>query len=295
MFAKRKDWDRVTGTIFNMPSKPIEDDSEPVDERRIRMKTLYGDYFRDERDQPRQDIFPLDIRRVNRQDDRFKRNQTIDIAVDGEEVVFPWKTPLKCDEDLPETDPWYVTPEQEKLRDVPYRKYPPPDCASENDPDKGGKLLYTDDTNWKLEAENDDLHNSRYFVTNLHGGTLIINGVEVRKGCIAGPLPDFAVIECPGDQIAFWFGSGGRTWGHGRSHSNLATHWEHLRSMEGFQYIRLNAGQVWNTIIKDRLRRELTGNKLQDDEQWKDWKNYKTPTTPKSKSLSHPIFDVAYH
>lgn len=39
--------------------------------------------------------------------------------------------------------------------------------------------------------------------------TIIVNGVQVKPGEIAGPLPAFAMLEL-GDQAAFWFGVGGR-------------------------------------------------------------------------------------
>lgn len=51
----------------------------------------------------------------------------------------------------------------------------------------------------------------RYFLVNTDPWerTIIVNGVRVAPGAIAGPLPPFAMLEL-GDQAAFWFGVGGR-------------------------------------------------------------------------------------
>jgi hypothetical protein len=43
--------------------------------------------------------------------------------------------------------------------------------------------------------------------------------------------------------------------------------------MPEWEHIGLNAGQVWDVLIKDRLRRELSGNRLVDDEDWERWKS----------------------
>ncbi|KFX95580.1 hypothetical protein O988_05735 [Pseudogymnoascus sp. VKM F-3808] len=53
----------------------------------------------------------------------------------------------------------------------------------------------------------------RYFVINNDPGkrNILINGVQVKPGAIAGPLPEFAMFEL-GDQAAFWFGVGGRNY-----------------------------------------------------------------------------------
>lgn len=53
----------------------------------------------------------------------------------------------------------------------------------------------------------------RYFVINNDPGkrSILVNGVQVKPGAIAGPLPEFAMFEL-GDQAAFWFGVGGRNY-----------------------------------------------------------------------------------
>jgi hypothetical protein len=262
-----------------MPTRPSASDGDSdceKDERIAKMEALHGDYFRDEHGKPRHDFFPLDIRRCDRIDTPGRTREgpspLLDFRRHGQEVVqYPWQDPVRYYPELKNDDPWWVTPEQERLRDVPPRRYPPKDIRAEKG--NSGKLLYTDETKWKEEVANDDFAHSKYFVTNLHGGTLIINGVEVRKGCVAGPLPDFAVIESPGGQVAFWWGPGGRNWGAGPGHLDFSTHWNTLRSMPEWEHIGLNAGQVWDVLIKDRLRRELSGNRLVDDEDWERWKS----------------------
>ncbi|KFY13345.1 hypothetical protein V492_03333 [Pseudogymnoascus sp. VKM F-4246] len=53
----------------------------------------------------------------------------------------------------------------------------------------------------------------RYFLVNNDPWerTIVVNGVQVRPGAVAGPLPAFAIFEL-GDQAAFWFGVGGRSY-----------------------------------------------------------------------------------
>jgi hypothetical protein len=73
-----------------------------------------------------------------------------------------------------------VTPSQEKARDIPPRPWPPPQRRQEGN----GDLLPTEDTIWKEQEKRDEEYRCRYFVTNLQGGTLIINGMEVKKGVL---------------------------------------------------------------------------------------------------------------
>lgn len=51
----------------------------------------------------------------------------------------------------------------------------------------------------------------RYFLINNDPWerTIVVNGVQVKPGAVAGPLPAFAMFEL-GGQAAFWFGVGGR-------------------------------------------------------------------------------------
>lgn len=263
---KKKIWDKVTGTIFNMPIKPVDAD-EILDARMARIKALYGDIYRDNRDNQRHDLFPLDIRRVRRVNDgHFQADVGTEALVKGEVMVrYPWHRNPSANEDIQDDDPWKVTPIQAAFRDVPPRTYPPVQSTA---PETG--LMPVFDQLWQEELQNDDRQHWRYFVTNLHGGTLIINGKEIKKGAIAGPLPRFAIIQSPGNQVSFWWGVGGRDWCEGRpdmAHT-AASHWRTLRNMVGFQHVGLTTGQVWDYKIRERITRELTGNEYEDDAEW---------------------------
>jgi len=118
----------------------------------------------------------------------------------------------------------------------------------------------------------DELGDSQYFVTNLHGGTLIINGQEIKKGQVAGPLPPFAVIESPGGQVSFWWGVGGRNWNQA-SQLPRARDWEILRNVVGWERAGLKAGVIWDSKFQDRIKREEEGDDDDDDELWNSWKN----------------------
>lgn len=275
-WRKKKVWDRVFGTIFNMPTLPL-DGIETPDERRRRMEALYGDFLRDRSPSHRnENYFPLDIRRVDKLDpETKKRYPGTQLLEYGEELVrWPWSNKVGEFTELAGSDPWWVTDEQEELREAPPRKYPPG-----KQPCGDGTLLPTDDTIWKEEVENDEQYRCRYFVTNLHGGTLVINGIEIKKGRIAGPLPEFAVIETPGNQVSFWFGPGGRDWRAGRDGVAYESQWATLRNMKGWEMVGLTAGQVWDIKIRDRLRREHNGAELIDDCQWAEWKKAEIGTT----------------
>lgn len=285
VFRKKKMWDGVTGTIFNMPSKPLECDGTE-DDRASRMKVLYGDIFRDERNKHRHDFFPFDIRRVKRCNDKnYPAREFATPVIENNETLvrYPWHSP-ECDrqEDLPQDDPWWVTPEQKQKRDTPVRRYPPAvPCKGKNHED----LLPVDDSIWREELEDDDYGRWKYYVTNLHGGTLLINGKEIKKNQIAGPLPEFAVIECPGGQIAFWWGVGGRN--HLAGTPGLGHHggWQSLRSGDpDFAKVALTAGQEWDFKIRERITKEFSGNEWEDDEQWDEWKKAVAAPEPEPKS-----------
>ncbi|CZR63467.1 uncharacterized protein PAC_13364 [Phialocephala subalpina] len=276
-YRKEKVWDGVTSTIFNMPTRPDSPELETLDEHEARIKLLYGNISLE--DPPRHDFFPLDIRRcwrINPLTGQPFGDEYIKPALPPNEreteFDFPWSNRLKEYSVMKETDPYWVTPEQEKLRDVPPRRWPQPDGAREND-----KCLPLDDSPWKKELLNEEDLKARYFATNLHGGTLIINGAEVKKGQIAGPLPDFAVIETEGGQVSFWWGLAGRDWGKGDDQMDWSSHWRMLRRIPGWEKLGLNAGQIWNKIIKGRIDREQSGNDEEDDDQWDEWKNAEQP------------------
>src|SRR6187402_641575 len=161
-----------------MPSKPLEQEPESHDGKIHRMQALYGDFMRDQRIQHRHDLFPLDIRRVYRaSDESYRPKVGTPLLESGETLVrSSWHNPERKHDDLTESDPWWITKDQAQHRDVPPRRYPPVHGPM------GEDLLPIDPTIWLEEVENDDHYRARYFVTNLHGGTLIINGMEVKKG-----------------------------------------------------------------------------------------------------------------
>lgn len=186
---------------------------------------------------------------------------------------WPWDHPAEWIlEDLKRRDPKdprYVSEEQLELSLVPHRRHPP----AKRPFSKGGNLLPTDDTIWKEELESDSEFRSKYFVTNLEGGTLVINGLEVKKGQIAGPLPEFAIIETPGNQFSFWFGPGGRNWRGGDDEGpDYVTQWKTLRRRQGWEHVGLSAGQVWDLKIREQVRREYKGEERDDDTKWTEWK-----------------------
>ncbi|KAH7411084.1 hypothetical protein BKA64DRAFT_704190 [Cadophora sp. MPI-SDFR-AT-0126] len=286
LFRKKKIWDGVIGTIVNMPTKPLEQD-ETEHERVNRIQALYGDFFRDNRDKHRHDFFPLDIRRVKRRSDTNYpgRQSTTPLLEDNETLVrYPWHIPEDRGEDLPSTDPWAVTAEQKQKRSVPVRRHPPAQCCKDkNQLD----LLPVDDSIWREEVQDDDYGRWKYFVTNLHGGTLLINGKEIKKNQIAGPLPEFVVIECPGKQVAFWWGPGGRNYLQGQPGYDYERRWESLRRSDPeLEKVALTAGQEWDYQIRVRITKEFSGNEWEDDEQWEKWK--KAVAAPEQDSKCDP-------
>lgn len=263
---KKKVWDGVTGTIFNLPMKPLEPDPEPNDEKLQLIKSIYSEPFRDARLEPPAPIFPLDIRRIEKVLDSPKATKVTPLLGPHERTIISRTLSSTDDQELSENNPWRITDKQKALRDIPARRWPP---GIEID----GPLLPTDDTIWREELTKDQFLNSRYFVTNLHGGTLLINGQQVRKGCIAGPLPAFAVIETPGGQVSFWWGIDGREYKAGVDNGqDLESKWELLRKQKGWENIAKSSGAVWENKILERARAERTGNRNNDDEIWEKWK-----------------------
>lgn len=285
-FLKKKVWDGVTGTIFNMPMSPSCPPSPTISDNQRRISTLYGDFYRDKAPQHRNpDYFPLDIRRIDRIDPETGKKHPVTHLLEGTEdlVRWPWNNPEGSFAQLDPSDPWFVTEEQHEKQLVPPRKYPPGKSPCPG----GDTLLPTDDTIWKEEIENDANFRSQYFVTNLHGGTLIINGLEIKLGQIAGPLPEFAIIETPGNQISFWFGPQGRDWRGVPDGAPLCTsQWKTLRRSPGWENVGLTAGQVWDLRIRDRLRREYMGEEADDDAQWDEWKTAVVKQKPIPENIS---------
>jgi hypothetical protein len=226
---------------------------------------MYSDYLRDNLFGNYSNIFPLDIHRV------LKVAPDIDMPRDicdqGEtRVRDPALYPKKEYRDMMLDDAWYVTDAQKLARDAPPRQHPP------KWEEFSGKYLPLDDQLWREEKLRDLKHDAAYFVTNLHGGTLIVNGMEIKKGDVAGPLPEFAIIECPGGQVAFWWGVSGRHYGSKSQDSDYSPKWDILRRMKGWKYVGKSAGEVWDAIMRDRKEREKTGENEDDDDQWAIWK-----------------------
>ena len=265
---KKKVWDGVTNTIYNMPTKPPGPDSEPEDPKLLKSQALFSDRFRDERLDPGP-VFPLDIRRALKvTSNPGKKTPLLEAGeitiIDRDRPSDINYRPMKVD------DPWYTTDSQKRLRDNPLRYWPPGE-------DRNGHYLPTDESIWREEYTKDQNLQAAYFVTNLHGGTLLINGQQIFKGAIAGPLPKFAVIESPGGQVSFWWGVEGRNHGgiDAEEMVGYGRKWEIMRRQEEWKYVAISAGQVWELKIADRVRRERTGNDLDDDLVWRDWKGAK--------------------
>jgi hypothetical protein len=248
-----------------MPTQPLEPCHEPEDDRLVRVGQMFGDSFRDFKPvSANEDIFPLDIRRIVRVVPAPLTQPVTPLKREEEALLYDRHAGLPFTyRDMSENDPWWVTKEQETLLDYPPRRFPPPEQTYKSE------LLPVDDTIWREEFDRDQMNETGYFVTNLHGGngSLIVNGMEVRKGDVAGPLPMFAVIECPGGQVAFWFGAFGRNHLGGRKESPYEN-WLALRQQKGWKYTGLSAGQVWHTKIKDRIERKKSGDDEPDDEEW---------------------------
>jgi hypothetical protein len=268
-FRKKKAWDGVTGTLFNMPIQPLEPCPEIPDEKTQRVKDMFSDLLRDNLHGEDSKLFPLDIRRVLQFAPHLEKPKNI--CEEGEELVRdPALYPKKEYRGMEVDDPWWVTEDQKLARDAPPRRHPQKPEGS------GSEHLPLDHELWNEEVARDLNHEAGYFITNLHGGTLIVNGMEVKRGDVAGPLPEFAIIECPGSQVTFWWGVGGRHWGHGPEDLDFSAKWETLRTHPGWEHIAESAGEVWDAKIKDRKEREKTGENEDDDEEWARWKRAKT-------------------
>ncbi|ELR05901.1 hypothetical protein VC83_06651 [Pseudogymnoascus destructans] len=66
---------------------------------------------------------------------------------------------------------------------------------------------------YESERQKDHDRWYRYFLINNDPWerTIVVNGVQVKPGAVAGPLPAFAMLEL-GGQAAFWFGVDGRNY-----------------------------------------------------------------------------------
>ncbi|TAQ84066.1 hypothetical protein B7494_g7619 [Chlorociboria aeruginascens] len=261
LFKKKKTWDKVTGTVFNMPTKPLEGEEDENDALSRIVKFMYSGFHK--RD-AKPDFFPLDIRRCEVVELPIDEAETKERKVESTDIVLKYPPNQKQIEHRPmrQDDPWWVTEEQRKARDEPPRHYPPKSSTEVSQ-------LTLDDYDWEEEYSKDARYDARYFVTNLDGRTLLINGLEVRRGEIAGPLPAFAVIECPGGQVAFWWGQGGRSKGGRVGAVDDPRAWDALRRLRGWGLTGLLAGDVWNQKILHKIKKQFDDGEEEEADEWK--------------------------
>lgn len=284
-FIKKKIWDGVTGTVFNIPTKSFNESQNTENDKYTIIGRMFGHSYRGfNSPSVNDDIFPLDIRRVERTDPPLPPSSVVPPLLEngGETLLRERHTskdlPAFNYRDMLEDDPWFVPESQQALIDHPPRRYPLPEQVYTPE------IIPLDDKIFRAEFDSDQLNFTRYFVTNLHGGTILINGIEVRKGDVAGPLPNFAVIECPGGQIAFWFGCGGRHHLAGPERDSPLK-WRSLRQQDGWQYTGLSTGHVWDIKIRDRLERKKKGDHEDDDDEWDELLSY-CPEQKQSESIT---------
>jgi hypothetical protein len=159
-----------------------------------------------------------------------------------------------------------VTPEQEYLRNVPPRSFPLPQHNE-------AEFLPYDDLHYLEHRMRDRLGEHGYFVTNTLGSEVVVNGQKIGHGEVAEPLPTFAVLQCPGEHVCFWWGENGRNWGDGGQAALKTTPWEILRQKQEWKNLGGSAGEVWDDRIIDRMRREEAGIEGQDDDE--EWNGYR--------------------
>jgi hypothetical protein len=120
----------------------------------------------------------------------------------------------------------------------------------------------------------DRLGEHAYFVTNTLGSEVVINGRKIGLGEVAGPLPSFAVIQCPGKQVCFWWVENGRNWGNSGQAALRSTGWEILRQKQKeWKDLGRSAGEVWDDRIINRMMREEAGAEGEDDDE--EWNSYR--------------------
>ncbi|KAM0145213.1 hypothetical protein ACHAP3_000336 [Botrytis cinerea] len=288
----KKYWDRVTGTIFNTPTKNIYQQTLDKAEDRNHRES-----FQDNDSYQNPDIFPLDIRRCETiSTTAFKLGEERPNIVDprGKDNIVEPSFRMKEKEYRPMRidDPWWVEPEQKYYRDMPPRNYPPTCDETQSYLPKDVKL-------WNDEIDRDSDLKSRYFVANLDGRTVSINGIAVCKGEIAGPLPEFAIIQSEGGGISFWHGVGGRFYLQpaDAGTKNWSQQWSSLRQTLKDEYFGVAAGYYWQNAIVAKIMEDDEGEGEQDP-MWIRWKNAKParnksipdPRAIKLKLMSQPGF-----
>lgn len=239
-------WDGVTGTIFNMPQVSLSSKVKDIliqpaeNEFTESLKSGVAPWSNP-------GVFPLDIRRC------FKKLPEDYSSILDASQQIPQDEIIELDNEfntrkyrlMSSDDPWYATEEQRRLRDIPTRIQPLPGQSEMID-----SIIALDTGPWDEENVKDYHYLADYFVVNKHGGNLVINGIEIKLGEIAGPLPTFAVIECPGGQIAFWWGVNGRDYGTIKSMNNDDSKDKH------HPFNRLAGRCGWRRLLIDIAGRE---------------------------------------
>ncbi|KAL3427242.1 hypothetical protein PVAG01_00751 [Phlyctema vagabunda] len=272
-------WDGVSNTVFNIPTKPFSDDSDlvPVDNIVQRAYRSAADELEVEGTPV---YFPLNIRRI----ERLQISKPIDIPHIGLDLEGTANADRLLEKtksnklmslgpsDIPNVsldDPWYFTPTEQELRRQIDRSVPKHDSFKPQSYDRS--LL-------EYEIKRDVYKYAEYFITNLDGRTLIVNGLEVRRGQVAGPLPKFAIIECPGGNVVFWWGNGGRNKGKDRGRIDYASvhkAWLTKRHEEGdadldWKTIRRTRRSVWRSLIKVKMEK-VANHEEKLDPAWAAW------------------------
>lgn len=269
----KKYWDNVTGTVFNIPTKNIF--AQTLDKFE---DPKHRESFNNNENYQNLDIFPLDIRRCEKITSPFKPGKIPKKSADFREtdtIIQPsFRMKEKEYRSMRFDDPWWVEPEQKYYRDMPPRNYPPKFDETQSHLPKDVKL-------WKEEVEKDSDLKKRYFVANLDGRLLTINGVEVGKGEIAGPLPEFAIIQTEGGGVSFWHGVGGRFYLQpaGARMKDWSRQWSQLRQVLNDEYFGVASGYFWQNEIVGKITEDDEGEGEQDVK-WIKWKSAKPARNP---------------
>ncbi|CAD6448656.1 103a1c68-8382-4bef-bb96-af23637da001 [Sclerotinia trifoliorum] len=264
----KKYWDNVTGTVFNIPTKNIY--AQTLDKIE---DANHRESFNNNESYQNPDIFPLDIRRCEKISSPFKPGKNPKKLVDFREtdtIIQPsFRMKEKEYRPMRFDDPWWVEPEQKYYRDMPPRNYPPKFDETQSHLPKDVRL-------WKEELEKDSDLKKRYFVANLDGRLLTINGVEVGKGEIAGPLPEFAIIQTEGGGVSFWHGVGGRFYLQpaGARMKDWSRQWSQLRQALNDEFFGVASGYFWQNAIVGKIMEDDEGEGEQDPK-WIKWKSAK--------------------
>ncbi|KAI9649556.1 hypothetical protein NHQ30_002136 [Ciborinia camelliae] len=274
----KKYWDKVTRTVFNIPTKSV--DRQTLDKIRDRD---HRESFENNSNYQNPDIFPLDIRRCKKILAPFNPNELVPKAPefrDADRIIEPsFKMNEKQYRPMRFDDPWWIERQQKFYRDYPPRTYPPKFDETQSHLPKDVKL-------WKDEVEDDSDLNNRYFVANLDGRLLIVNGIEVGKGEIAGPLPEFAIIQTEGGGVSFWFGPGGRFYLQpaGARTKNWSRQWSLLRRTLNDEYFGVASGYFWQNAIVRKILEDDEGEGEQDPK----WARWKAAKPERLRSVTDP-------